>query len=88
MLTNVSNDWSECLLQLPVDSIIKHVEQDNSLISNADIAVTLELDQELLNPVEAILVVSYLSNEKGSLDFLKILHLFGSLSLSELSGIF
>jgi len=51
MLTNASNDRPECLLQLPINSIIEHIEQNNGLISDADIAVALKLNEKLLNPV-------------------------------------
>jgi hypothetical protein len=41
MLSHTPYDGSECLLQLPVNSIIEHVKQYDGLISNANIAVSL-----------------------------------------------
>ena len=84
VLSNTSNDWSESLLQLPVDSIVKHVEQNDGLISDADVTVSLELDEQLLNPEKTVFVVSDLSNEQSSLNLLKIFHFLRCLSLSEL----
>ena len=54
------------------------------MVSDADVAVSLELDKKLFDPVKAILVIGDLGNEQGSLDFLQVLHLFGGLSLPEL----
>ena len=84
VLSNTSNDWSESLLQLPVDSIVKHVEQNDGLISDADVTVSLELDEQFLNPEKTVFVVSDLSNEQSSLNLLKIFHFLRCLSLSEL----
>jgi len=63
MLSNTPYDWSECLLELPVNSIIKHVEQHNSLVPDANIAVSLKLNEELLDPVKAIFIICNLSHK-------------------------
>ena len=63
VLSNASYDWSKSLLQLPIEAIIKHVQKDNRLISNANITVTLQLNKEFLNPVKTYFVVCDLSNE-------------------------
>ena len=70
MLANTPYNWSECLLQLPIDPIIEHVQEHYRLVPNPNIAVALKLYKQLLNPIEAILVISNLSNKKSSLDFL------------------
>tara|TARA_B110001450_G_C17576067_1_gene462883 strand:+ start:478 stop:1101 length:624 start_codon:yes stop_codon:yes gene_type:complete len=88
VLSNTSNDWSKGLLQLPVNSIVEHVEQYYGLISDANVTVSLELDEQLFNPEKTVLVVCDLSNEQGSLDLFKIFHFLGCLSLSELCSIF
>lgn len=84
VLTNTPNNWSEGLLQLPVNSIIEHVEEDDRLISDTDITVSLELDQQFLDPVESVFVICDLSNEKSSLDLLKIFILLLDVSLTKL----
>ena len=87
MLTNASNNGPKCLLQLPINTIIKHIEQDNSLISDTNITISLKLNKKLFNPVKTIAIVSNLGNEQCSLDLFKVLHLLLGISLSELVGI-
>ena len=88
VLANTSHHRSESFLKLPVDAIIKHVEEDDSLVPDSNVTVALKLDKEFLDPVEAILVISDLSNEECSLNLLEVLHLFGGVSLPELLCIF
>jgi len=64
MLTNATNGWSECLQQLPIDSIVKHVQQNNRLISDANVWVTLELNQKFFYPIKAFLVIGNLGYKK------------------------
>jgi len=40
MLTHDPDHWSESSSKLPVNSIIKHVQEDNGLVSYVDISVT------------------------------------------------
>ena len=87
MLANTPYNWSESLLQLPIDSIIKHVQEHNSLVPDPNITIALKLYKELLNPIKAILVISNLSYKKSSLDFLKVLHLLLRVSLAKLGSI-
>ena len=47
--------------ELPVHSIIKHVEEDDYLISHADLMITEQLNQELLYQIELIFVIRNLS---------------------------
>lgn len=88
MLSNTSHHWPEGLLKLPVNSIIKHVQEYNGLIPDSNITVSLKLDKKFLNPIEAIFVICNLGYKESSLDFLKILHLFRCLSLSKLLCVF
>ena len=68
MLTHTTNYGSESFRDLPVYSVVEHVEEDNDCISDSDIAVTLKLDEKLLNPVECLLVVSNLGHKKSALN--------------------
>lgn len=87
MLSNAPDDGSEGLGELPVNTIIQHVQENNGLISDWNLTVALELNQKLLNPVKSFLVVGNLSHEKSSLDFLKIFHFLLGLSWSEFINI-
>ena len=87
VLTNASNDGSKCLLQLPINAIIKHIEQDNGLISNANVTIALKLNEKLLNPMKTVLVIGDLCNKQCSLDFLEVLHLLLGVPLSEFMSI-
>jgi hypothetical protein len=75
MLSDTPDHWSKGLLELPVNTIVEHVEQHDSLVSDANIAVSLKLNEQFLDPIEPILVISDLGHKEGSLDLLKILHL-------------
>ena len=68
MLTHTTNYGSESFRDLPVYSIIEHVEKDNDGISDSDITVTLKLDEKLLNPVECLFVVGNLGHKKSALN--------------------
>lgn len=43
--------------ELPVHSIIKHVKEDDYLVSHADLMITQQLNEELLYPIELIFVI-------------------------------
>ena len=71
VLANAPHNWSVGLLQLPLDSVVEHVHQDNCRVSDRDVTVALELDEQLLDEEEGLLVVGDLSYEEGSLDLLE-----------------
>lgn len=77
MLPDTSDHGSEGLLELPVKSIIEHVEQDYSLVSNCDISITLELDQKPFDPSESFSIICDLCNKQSPLDFFKIFQFLG-----------
>jgi len=43
-----TNGGLEGLLQLPVDLIVDHVEEDDSLVAHRDVTVAHELNEQLL----------------------------------------
>ena len=47
--------------ELPVNSIIEHVKEDDNLISDADLMITEQLYKELLYPIELIFIIRNLS---------------------------
>ena len=88
MLSNTPNNRSESLKQLPIDPIIEHIEQHDCLVPYAHIWVPKQLNQQLLNPIEAILVISNLGHKQCPLYFLKILHLLLELPFAEFVDVF
>ena len=74
MLTNRSYRWSECLKQLPIDTIIEHVEQNDGLVTNAHIIIPHKLNKKLFNPVKTFFIICNLCNKKWPLNLLKMLH--------------
>jgi hypothetical protein len=64
MLSDTTDRWAECLQQLPVDAIIKHVEEHDGLITDAHVTVTHKLNKKFLDPVQSLSVISNLCNKK------------------------
>ena len=52
MLTNAADDGAEGTLHLPVDSIVEHVEKDDSLIPHENVLIAQQLDQDLFDELE------------------------------------
>ena len=75
VLSNASYHWSESTVQLPVHSIIEHVEQHHWLISHTHIWITQQLNQQLLNPLQRVFVILNLSHKQCSLQLLHVLQL-------------
>ena len=48
MLADTSNNWPESFLQLPVNTVVEHVEQHDGLVSDTDVTVALELHKNCL----------------------------------------
>jgi len=88
MHSNTSNYRLKSFLKLPVNSIIEHVEQNHCLIPNRNVAISLKLNEKLLDPLQPFFIICNLGNEQCSLDFFKILHFLGNLSLSKLNDVF
>ncbi len=63
MLADAANHRSESTLHLPVDAIVEHVQQYDSLVSDKDVLVPEKLDKDLLNKLQLILVVVNLCYE-------------------------
>lgn len=82
VLASGPDDWSECLLQLPVDLIIEHVQENYGLISDGNVWIAHKLDKQLFNQIESALVVRYLCHEKSSLNLLKVLVFLVRISLA------
>mmetsp|Transcript_88 Transcript_88/g.171 ORF Transcript_88/g.171 Transcript_88/m.171 type:complete len:266 (+) Transcript_88:3971-4768(+) len=87
VLAHAPDDRAEGLLELPVHPVIEHVEEHDGAVPDPDVAVALQLNQQLLYPIEAVSVVSDLGHEERPLDLLHVLHLLDSLPLSELVGV-
>ena len=49
MLTDAADNWAEGTLHLPVNSIVKHIQENHGLISDEDILVTQKLHKYLLH---------------------------------------
>ena len=64
MLAHAPNSWTECLKQLPVNSIVKHVEEHDRLVSDAHVTVTHKLNEKLLDPVKTLCIISDLRYKK------------------------
>jgi len=73
--------------ELPVDSIVEHVEEDDNLVSDADLMITEQLHEELLYPLELSFVIRNLSKEQGTLELLKKFLGFESLAATEFVNI-
>jgi hypothetical protein len=73
--------------ELPVHSIVKHVEEDDDLVSDADLMITEQLHEELLYPLELSFVIRNLSKEQGTLELLKKFLGFESLAATKFVNI-
>lgn len=73
--------------ELPVHSVIKHVEEDDNLISHADLMIAEQLHEELLYPIELSFVVRNLSKEQRTLELLKKFLRFGNLAATKFVNI-
>jgi len=76
VLANTPDDWPKCLGQLPIYSIIEHVKKHHSLVPYLNLTIPLKLNEELLDPVQALLVVCNLCYKQRSLNIFEMLHLF------------
>mmetsp|Transcript_20325 Transcript_20325/g.19275 ORF Transcript_20325/g.19275 Transcript_20325/m.19275 type:complete len:218 (+) Transcript_20325:531-1184(+) len=84
VLAYAADDGDEGAGELPVHSIIQHIEEDYGLVSDAHFVVAEELDEQLFDPLEGVLVVRDLGHEQGALDVLQQLDLLHLLPPSEL----
>ena len=84
VLADTTDDGAERLRNLPIDAIIEHVEQHNDLISDVDIAVALQLNEQFLNPVQSFLIVRDLGHKQCTLNLLELRLLLGTLRVREL----
>ena len=50
VLAHTADNWAECLLELPVHTVVKHVQEHNGLVTDGNLTVTLQLDEQFLNP--------------------------------------
>ena len=57
VLADGTNGGLEGLLQLPVDLVVDHVEEDDSLVAHCDVTVAHELNEQLLYEIERFFVV-------------------------------
>ena len=63
VLADGTNGGLEGLLQLPVDLIVDHVEEDDGLVAHCDVTVAHELNEQLLYEIERFFVVRDLWHE-------------------------
>ena len=87
VLADRADHWLVRGGELPVHSVIEHVEEDDNLISHADLMITEQLHQELLYPIELIFVVRNLSKEQRTLELLKKFLRFGNLAATKFVNI-
>ena len=57
MLADTSNNGSESFLELPIYLIVKHVQEDDCLVSYSDVAISHEFDEQLFDKIERLLVI-------------------------------
>ena len=87
VLADRADHWLVRGGELPVHSIVKHVEEDDDLVSDADLMITEQLHEELLYPLELSFVIRNLSKEQGTLELLKKFLGFESLAATEFVNI-
>ena len=87
VLADRADHWLVRGGELPVHSIVEHVEEDDNLVSDADLMITEQLYEELLYPLELIFVIRNLSKEQGTLELLKKFLGFESLTATEFVNI-
>lgn len=83
VLPNRSNSRSECLKQLPVNSVIEHIQQNYCLVTNAHVTISKQLNEKFLNPVQSLLIICNLSYKERSLNLFQIFSFLLKLPLSE-----
>jgi hypothetical protein len=57
MLADTSHNGSESFLELPIYLIVKHVQEDDCLVSYSDVAISHEFDKQLFDKIERLLVI-------------------------------
>jgi len=87
VLADCADHWLVRGGELPVDSIVEHVEEDDNLVSDADLMITEQLHEEFLYPLELSFVIRNLSKEQGTLELLKKFLGFESLTATEFVNI-
>lgn len=87
VLADCTDHWLMGGGELPVHTIVKHVEEDDNLVSHTDLMITEQLHEELLYPLELTFVIRNLSKEQGTLELLKKFLGFESLAPTEFVNI-
>jgi len=57
VLADGTNGGLEGLLQLPIDLIVDHVEENHSLVAHCDVTVAHELNEQLFYEKERVFVI-------------------------------
>ena len=83
VLANTAYDRSESTLHLPVQTVIKHIQKDNCLVSHENVLMPEELYEYLLDQLQRWFVVTDLSNKKVPLELLNELDLLNLLTTSK-----
>jgi hypothetical protein len=69
MLAYTSHDGFEGTGELPVNSIVEHIENNDCLVSHLYVFVAQKLDKNFLDPEKLVFVLLDLRHEEGSLEF-------------------
>jgi len=49
VLANAADNWTESALHLPINAIVKHVQQNYGLVSDENVLIAQNLDQDFLD---------------------------------------